>query len=50
MHFGYENPGYVYTMNGQQLGTTSEERDNGVIVIKSLKPTAQCNSGIDISL
>jgi hypothetical protein len=42
MHLGYNNPGQNYTMNNQQLAPTEEERDIGVCVSKSLKPSMQC--------
>jgi len=42
MHLGYNNPGHVYTMSNQQLSVTEEERDIGVCVSKTLKPSAQC--------
>jgi hypothetical protein len=42
MHFGHENPGFEYTMSGQKLDTTEEERDIGVMVTKNLRPSAQC--------
>ena len=41
-HVGRNNPGYNYTMNGQTLETTEEERDIGVIMSKNLKAHAQC--------
>ncbi len=42
MHLGYNNPGQVYTMRGQALEETDEERDIGVEMSRSLKPSAQC--------
>jgi ribonuclease P/MRP protein subunit RPP40 len=42
MHVGFNNPGHTYTMNNQQLEVTVEERDIGVCVTKSLKPSQQC--------
>ena len=42
MHVGRGNPEHNYSMNGQQLGVTVEERDLGVIMSKNLKPAAQC--------
>ena len=32
MHVGRGNPEHNYSMNGQQLGVTVEERDLGVIM------------------
>ncbi len=42
MHLGHNNTRHEYKMNSQPLGTTEEERDIGVTVMKSLKPSAQC--------
>jgi hypothetical protein len=42
MHMGTSNPGYQYHMSGQVLETTDEERDIGVMITASLKPSAQC--------
>ena len=42
MHVGRENREHSYTMNGVLLSTTTEERDLGVIMTNSLKPSAQC--------
>ncbi len=41
MHVGRNNPEYEYTMRGQKLETTDEERDIGVMITKNLKPSAQ---------
>ena len=43
MHIGNKNPNHQYSMGNQQLETTEEERDIGVIMSSNLKPTAQCN-------
>ena len=42
MHIGRNNPRYEYTMMGERLKEVEEEKDVGVIVHKSLKPTRQC--------
>ncbi len=42
MHLGHANPKHVYTMNGEALESTDEERDVGVTITSSLKPSAQC--------
>jgi hypothetical protein len=42
MHFGRQNPRYVYEMSGQQLEEVDSERDIGVTVSQTLKPSAQC--------
>ena len=41
MHVGLHNSGYEYTIRGTVISTTEEERDIGVAVTKTLKPTAQ---------
>jgi hypothetical protein len=43
MHFGANNQHYPYSMNGEKLQETSEERDIGVRVNSNLKPAAQCS-------
>ena len=42
MHIGHNNPKHVYTMQGQALETTEEERDVRVLMASNLKPAAQC--------
>jgi hypothetical protein len=42
MHLGFNNPCHSYSMNGQVLEESSVERDIGVEMMKSLKPSAQC--------
>jgi hypothetical protein len=42
MHFGLKNPKYTYSMNGERLLTTKDERYIGVLVINNLKPSVQC--------
>ena len=42
MHLGHRNPQQEYKMGGKALTVTEEERDIGVVVEKSLKPTKQC--------
>ena len=42
MHMGLKNPHFQYTMNGQVLEETTEERDIGVIISANMKPAAQC--------
>jgi ribonuclease P/MRP protein subunit RPP40 len=41
---GHNNKKHTYTMNGQQLAETEEERDIGVMVSRHLKPSAQCRN------
>ena len=42
MHFGARNPRYVYTMNGQNIESVSEEKDLGVWMEEDLRPSKQC--------
>ena len=42
MHVGRHNRRHIYSMDGTALAETEEERDIGVVVSNSLKPTAQC--------
>ena len=42
MHFGFNNPHHTYTMASSQLKETTEEKDLGVLVSKSLKVATQC--------
>jgi hypothetical protein len=43
MHVGANNPGYEYQMRGTTISTTNEERDIGVMVTPTLKPSVQCS-------
>ena len=42
MHIGRNNPCFQYLMNGTILESTDEEKDVGVLIHKSLKPSKQC--------
>jgi len=42
MHIGHGNIRHVYTMKGQPLESTNEEKDVGVHMTDTLKPSAQC--------
>ena len=42
MHIGKKNSNHAYTMNGNVLNVTEEEKDVGVLIEKNLKPSAQC--------
>ena len=42
MHVGRGNPQNLYNMEGHQLEFTEVERDIGVMVTNTLKPSAQC--------
>ena len=43
MHIGSKNPRYRYEMEGEELSVTEEERDIGVTVSSSFKPSAHCS-------
>ena len=43
LHLGHKNPRYEYTMGGQSLGETSCEKDVGVYITDTLKPTTHCS-------
>ena len=42
LHVGARNPRYKYKMLNQELSEVSEEKDVGVLVHKSLKPSLHC--------
>ena len=42
MHFGIRNPRAKYVMDGVELGETVEERDLGIQIVNTLKPSRQC--------
>ena len=42
LHLGKINKEFEYYMNGSWLASVDQERDIGVIVEKSLKPSLQC--------
>ena len=42
LHFGKKNPGVKYEMHGQELKEAKEEKDLGVWIDASLKPSKQC--------
>ena len=42
MHVGQKNPRMEYTMNGEKLTEITEEKDLGVWIDASLKPSKQC--------
>ena len=42
MHVGRNNPRYEYTMSGKLLAKVEEEKDIGVTVHSSLKPSRHC--------
>ena len=43
LHVGRSNSQGVYTMNGTPLAVTEKERDIGVIISHTLKPSSQCS-------
>jgi hypothetical protein len=47
MHIGLRNPRHPYFMNGVKLGTTEEEKDVGVYVNPTLKPSNHCKRAAD---
>ena len=42
LHVGFNNPMFKYTMGGKELVEEKQEKDVGVIVTTTLKPSAQC--------
>ena len=44
MHIGNNNQNRKYFMEGQELQVVEEEKDIGVIVHKTLKPSRQCEA------
>ena len=44
MHFGSKNKKHKYTMNGQEMDEVEVEKDVGVMVSTSLKPSQQCSA------
>ena len=42
MNVSTKNPKHKYSMGGQELEETKEEKDIGVTVTKNLKPALQC--------
>ena len=42
MHLGNRNPQAKYVMDGVELGTTTEERDLGIRITNTMKPSRQC--------
>ena len=44
IHFGKKNPCFNYSMNGISLESMDSEKDVGVMIHNSLKPSLQCNT------
>ena len=42
LHFGFNNQKYQYTMNGAVLQSESQQKDLGIIITDSCKPSEQC--------
>ena len=42
LHFGFNNQKFQYTMNGADLQSESQQKDLGVIISDSCKPSDQC--------
>jgi len=49
MHVGHNNPGYQYTMAGTVLEEVEEEKDVGVTVHRSLKPSRHCQKAAGLA-
>ena len=47
MHFGSGNQRFEYAMGGQVLETVESEKDVGVMVHESLKPSLQCTKAAE---
>lgn len=46
MHVGRNNPGYKYTMNGEELTEVEAERDVGICITQNLKPSKHVNEAV----
>ena len=42
LHLGHNNPRHDYTMGGEKLGTVASEKDIGINIHESLKPSLHC--------
>ena len=49
IHFGHHNNNYDYTMNGFKLSKVNSERDVGVKMSATLKPTQHCSEIVNKS-
>ncbi len=49
MHVGHSNPGQSYRMRGQTLDKTDEERDIGLTISMTLKPSIQCAKAVKLA-
>jgi len=42
LHFGYKNMSNIYSLGNEVINAENEEKDLGVIVSDTLKPSSQC--------
>ena len=49
MHVGANNPGFKYNMEGIVLQEVEEEKDIGILIHRSLKPSKQCKKAADMA-
>ena len=49
MHVGRGNPKFKYFMNGEELKQVEEEKDIGVLVHQSLKPSKHCTKAANMA-
>ena len=46
IHFGKDNPRTIYTMGGSNLESIAVERDLGILIHESLKPSVHCATAV----
>jgi len=46
MHFGNNNPGQTYHLNGQDLSSNMHEKDLGITICSDLKPSKQVANAV----
>ena len=49
MHVGLRNPSYKYRMEGIELQEVTEEKDIGILVHQSLRPSKHCKKAADMA-
>ena len=49
LHIGRNNPQHSYSMKGQILSNTDSEKDIGVWITNSLKPSTQCREAYRVA-
>ena len=42
MHLGYNNPKYIYKVNGIEIPSSDSEKDLGVLIANNLRPSSHC--------